>query len=112
MNEGGVLAQVQSGGVSTPAITGAALAAAQPQPGLRWLDIGCGRGDLLRAVLDEWQPAELVGIDAIDWLGNGLRQHMEFMLGSPAISLEFLGTFNRVLMIDAIEHLDDPSSTL
>jgi SAM-dependent methyltransferase len=33
-------------------IVAGAIAAARPEPGLRWLDIGCGRGDLLRRIRD------------------------------------------------------------
>jgi ubiquinone/menaquinone biosynthesis C-methylase UbiE len=36
--------QIQSGGNSTAEIHDAALAAAKPERGLSWLDIGCGRG--------------------------------------------------------------------
>lgn len=30
---------------------------------LRWLDVGCGTGALVRAILDEWEPASVVGVD-------------------------------------------------
>jgi SAM-dependent methyltransferase len=29
----------------------------------RWLDVGCGTGALIQAILDRWSPAEVVGID-------------------------------------------------
>src|SRR5262245_4882760 len=29
----------------------------------RWLDVGCGTGALIQAILDDWSPAEVVGID-------------------------------------------------
>jgi SAM-dependent methyltransferase len=32
-------------------------------PGLRWLDVGCGTGALVQAILDEAAPAAVVGID-------------------------------------------------
>ncbi|MEA2513565.1 MAG: hypothetical protein QOJ59_3052 [Thermomicrobiales bacterium] len=28
-----------------------------------WLDVGCGTGALIQAILDRWSPAEVVGID-------------------------------------------------
>jgi SAM-dependent methyltransferase len=29
----------------------------------RWLDVGCGTGALIQAILDRWSPSEVVGID-------------------------------------------------
>jgi SAM-dependent methyltransferase len=34
-----------------------------PQPGLRWVDIGCGNGAFSEAIVDRCQPAEVQGID-------------------------------------------------
>jgi len=103
--------QRDSGGSSTSAIVEAALAAAQPQPGLRWLDIGCGRGELLRAVRDRWQPAQLRGTDALDWLADDLRGDVDFQVLAAERS-EGLPTADRVLLVEVIEHLEAPWSTL
>ncbi len=35
-----------------------------PDPGLRWLDVGCGTGALASAVLDRCAPSAVTGIDA------------------------------------------------
>ena len=70
--------QLASAGASMEPIVGAALAAARPQAGLRWLDIGCGRGDLLRLIRDRWSPAGLAGLDPIDWLDDDLRADVDF----------------------------------
>jgi SAM-dependent methyltransferase len=29
----------------------------------RWLDVGCGTGALIQAILDRWAPSEVVGVD-------------------------------------------------
>lgn len=87
------------------------LAAARPAPGLRWLDIGCGRGDLLRRIRDEWQPAELHGIDPIDWLEPDLRADVSFH-AVAAEDADDLPVADRVLLVEAIEHLEAPWSAL
>jgi SAM-dependent methyltransferase len=84
-----------------------ALAAAGPQPRLSWLDIGCGRGDMLREIRDEWQPSSLSGIDPIDWLADDLRADVHFE-ELPAEEADRLEQADRVLMIEVIEHLEAP----
>lgn len=103
--------QAASGGSSTNAIVEAALAAAQPRPGLRWLDIGCGRGELLRAVRDRWEPAQLRGTDALDWLAEDLRADVDFA-ALPAERSAGLAPADRVLLVEVIEHLEAPWSVL
>jgi SAM-dependent methyltransferase len=99
--------QIDSGGSSMQEIVSAALAAARPQPRLRWLDIGCGRGDLLREVKERWQPSQLDGIDPIDWLAEDLRADVRFE-ELPAEEADRLQAADRVLMIEVIEHLEAP----
>ncbi len=103
--------QIDSAGSSMEEIVQAALAAAHPQPGLRWLDIGCGRGDLLRRIRDEWRPASLGGIDAIDWLDEDLRADVNFHTVA-AEDADELPVADRVLLIEVIEHLEAPWSAL
>lgn len=103
--------QAASGGSSTSAIVEAALAAARPAPGLRWLDIGCGRGDLLRLVRERWQPAALRGTDALDWLAEDLRGVVDFAALGAERS-EGLEQADRVLLVEVIEHLEAPWSAL
>jgi 2-polyprenyl-3-methyl-5-hydroxy-6-metoxy-1,4-benzoquinol methylase len=99
--------QLDSGGSSMQEIVSTALAAARPQPRLRWLDIGCGRGDLLRVVKAKWQPSALSGIDPIDWLADDLREDVHFQ-ELPAEDADRLEPADRVLMIEVIEHLEAP----
>jgi SAM-dependent methyltransferase len=105
------LDQIASDGASMESIVRTALAAARPEPRLRWLDIGCGRGDLLRKVRDEWEPASLSGIDPIDWLDEDLAADVSFhtMAAEDAGRLPIA---DRVLLIEVIEHLEAPWSAL
>jgi SAM-dependent methyltransferase len=103
--------QLDSGGASVTEIVERALDAARPQPGLRWLDIGCGRGDLLRRIRDRWQPAGLWGIDPIDWLEDDLRSDVTFH-SFAAEHAEELPVVDRVMMVEVIEHLEAPWSAL
>jgi SAM-dependent methyltransferase len=103
--------QEDSAGSSMEEIVESALAASQPEPGLSWLDVGCGRGDLLRRIRDGWQPAELHGIDPIDWLDADLRADVDFH-AVAAEDAELLATADRVLLVEVIEHLEAPWSAL
>ncbi|HYM54513.1 MAG TPA: class I SAM-dependent methyltransferase [Solirubrobacteraceae bacterium] len=103
--------QVASAGISMSAIVDTALAAAHPERRLRWLDIGCGRGDLLRRIRDEWEPAELWGIDPIDWLDDDLRADVNFQALAAEQAVD-LPVFDRVMMVEVIEHLEAPWSAL
>jgi SAM-dependent methyltransferase len=99
--------QIDSAGGSSEEIIDGALVAAQPERGLRWLDIGCGTGDLLRRVRDEWAPARLSGIDAINWLADDLTADVSF----EAVSIEHargLEQADRVMLVEVIEHLQAP----
>jgi SAM-dependent methyltransferase len=93
------------------AIIDAALDAAQPQAHLRWLDVGCGRGDLLRQVRDRWEPATLSGIDPLDWLDPDLREDVDFRAIAAEDAHE-LPTADRVMLVEVIEHLEAPWSAL
>jgi 2-polyprenyl-3-methyl-5-hydroxy-6-metoxy-1,4-benzoquinol methylase len=103
--------QIGSAGVSMGEILEGALTAARAQPHLRWLDIGCGRGDLLRRVRDELQPAELTGVDPIDWLEQDLRGDVTFHQAA-AEEVYGLPVADRVMMIEVIEHLEAPWGAL
>jgi SAM-dependent methyltransferase len=103
--------QLASAGTSIGEILDTALAAAHPEPHLRWLDIGCGRGDLLRKIRDEWQPAQLYGIDPIDWLDDDLRDDVTFQT-IAAEDADELPSADRVMLVEVIEHLEAPWSAL
>lgn len=89
----------------------AVLEAAHPEPHLGWLDIGCGRGDLLRRIRDDWEPSALHGIDPIDWLDDDLRDDVTFHK-IAAEQAQDLQVADRVLLVEVIEHLEAPWSAL
>jgi 2-polyprenyl-3-methyl-5-hydroxy-6-metoxy-1,4-benzoquinol methylase len=104
--------QVRSGGNSTEEIHRWALAYAEPHPGLRWIDIGCGTGDVLRAVRDRWEPASLVGVDVLPWLQEDLTSDVELHLADAGATLEHLAPADRVLIIETLEHVEAPWTML
>ena len=103
--------QLASAGSSEEEILEAALAASQPAPGLSWLDIGCGHGELLRKVKQRWEPRELHGLDVIDWLDEDLRGEVSFRMVA-AEQADALPPADRVFLVEVIEHLEAPWSTL
>jgi SAM-dependent methyltransferase len=103
--------QIASAGSSEEEILEAALAAARPAPHLTWLDIGCGTGGLLRKIKQRWEPAHLYGVDVIDWLEEDLRGEVSFQT-VEAEQARDLPKADRVLLVEVIEHLEAPWSTL
>jgi len=103
--------QLASAGISMDAILEAAMDAAEPAPGLRWLDVGCGTGNLLRVIKAGWQPAALWGLDPIDWLADDLREEVEFRRLGAEQALD-VPVADRVMMIEVIEHLEAPWTAL
>jgi SAM-dependent methyltransferase len=104
-------AQESSGGTSNDEILEAGLTAAEPRPGLSWIDVGCGTGDLLRMIRDGCEPASLTGIDLIPWLASDLSDDVEFRQGA-AEDIDDLAPADRVMLIEVIEHLEAPWRTL
>jgi 2-polyprenyl-3-methyl-5-hydroxy-6-metoxy-1,4-benzoquinol methylase len=102
--------QLASKGDSSEEIHAAALRFAAPLRGLDWLDLGCGRGHILREVAARHAPGSLTGVDAIDWLDPDLREAVRLIVG-PAEQAE-LPRSDRVLMIEVIEHLEAPWTVL
>lgn len=78
-------------------------------------DVGCGEGYMLAALADAGIAAELSGIDlsatAIDAARDrlGTRARVEV---ADAHSLVGRGRFDVVMMLEVLEHLDDPAPML
>ena len=104
--------QYESAGNSSREIHAGSLALARPQPGLSWLDIGCGTGDVLREIRDRHAPGRLHGVDIIDWLAPDLAGAVEMSTGPAEVVLPDVAAADRVLMIELIEHQEAPWSTL
>jgi SAM-dependent methyltransferase len=103
-------AQEDSGGASNEEIIAEAMRAARPAPGLGWLDIGCGTGDLLRRIGAETEPSKLTGVDPLPWLAPDLDD-VEFHQ-IAAEEIESLPPADRVMLIETIEHLEAPWTVL
>ena len=110
--EASIFAQRASAGGSSDEIHSLALSRSRPQPGLSWLDIGCGTGTVLREVRTNYEPASLIGVDVIDWLADSLRGEVEMHVGPAERELPELDPVDRVLMVEVLEHLDSPWSVL
>jgi 2-polyprenyl-3-methyl-5-hydroxy-6-metoxy-1,4-benzoquinol methylase len=104
--------QRRTAGNSTPEIHAAALAAADPRPGLRWIDIGAGTGEVLRQVRDRWSPSSLVAVDVLPWLASDLRSDVELHVGDALTEAAALGGADRVLSVETLEHVDAPWALL
>jgi 2-polyprenyl-3-methyl-5-hydroxy-6-metoxy-1,4-benzoquinol methylase len=104
--------QVDSGGISSAQIVGAALEASEPEDGLTWLDIGCGTGEVLREVRDRFRPAQLLGIDVLPWLEDDLRSDVKYHLEPAEDALAVIEPVDRVLLVETLEHLESPWTVL
>jgi ubiquinone/menaquinone biosynthesis C-methylase UbiE len=88
----------------------ARIVCAEVPVGARVLDVGCGTGVLLDAV----RPAHGVGVDlspAMVRLARDRFPRLQFRVGD-AEALEPGEAFDRVMMVDVLEHLGDPRSAL
>jgi len=111
MSAASTVNQRTSGGISSSDIHAAVMAHALPVPGLRWADIGCGTGDDLREIRDRYAPAQLIGSDLLRWLPDDLSD-VQFVEGDAVWALTQIESVDRLLMVEAIEHLEAPWSAL
>ncbi len=80
------------------------------KPIKRFLDIGCGRGEMLREALHEgW---ETYGLDIADNLDNALKNRTSFFLGNLAEAAYPDDFFDVIYMNSVLEHMPDPLRSL
>jgi 2-polyprenyl-6-hydroxyphenyl methylase/3-demethylubiquinone-9 3-methyltransferase len=104
--------QVKSLGCASSAIHEAVLAASRPGAGLSWLDIGCGRGDLVRSIRTLDPDARITGVDAIDWLPPDMHSQVELVVAPAEEALKAVAPADRVVMVEVLEHLEAPWTVL
>ncbi|MBK9265885.1 MAG: 3' terminal RNA ribose 2'-O-methyltransferase Hen1 [Polyangiaceae bacterium] len=103
---------------------GAVLAALKQSGAKRILDLGCGEGQLLRALLREKSFEEIVGVDvshrALEVAGDRLhiermpdkqRQRIKLLQGSLMYRDKRLAGYDAAAVVEVIEHLDPPKLT-
>ena len=100
---------------------GAVLAALKASGATRVLDLGCGEGRLLQALLKENQFAEIVGMDVshraleiardrlhYDRLPPIQKERLRLLHGSLIYRDQRLAGFDAAAVVEVIEHLDAP----
>lgn len=104
--------QTDSQGISTARITEAVKREARPAPGLRWLDVGCGYGDLVRWILAEQAPESVAAVDILPWLPEDLVESVDYRVGPAEEQLGGMDSVDRLLMIETLEHVEAPWALL
>lgn len=74
--------------------------------GARVLDLGCGRGYVSRELLAK--GCRVVGVDACEMPEGNVSEFIRWELGTTDELPFDIGNFDYVLLLDVIEHLDDP----
>ncbi len=98
---------------------GAVQAALRESGAKRVLDLGCGEGKLLRALLHDAQFTEIVGVDVspraleiarlrLDRLPLDVQARCRLLHGSLMYRDTRLSGFDAVAVVEVIEHLDPP----
>ncbi|MBI2378918.1 MAG: 3' terminal RNA ribose 2'-O-methyltransferase Hen1 [Deltaproteobacteria bacterium] len=100
---------------------GAVLAALRQSGAKRVLDVGCGEGQLLRALLKDKSFEEIVGVDVshrsleiaadrlrLDAMPARQRNRVKLVQGSITYRDERLSGYDAAACVEVIEHLDPP----
>lgn len=98
--------QRRTDGDSTREIHEAAVAKADPKPGLRSIAIGTGTAELLRKIRDQWSPSGLVALDLVPWLPSDLRADVELHVGEAVTPAADVAPADSVLVVETLEHVD------
>jgi len=78
------------------------------------IDVGCGAGNLLRAVVEKTAPERVVGID---YASAGIRRARELVpsgefRAQSLYDLDLAESFDLVLCTEVLEHVRDPKSAV
>jgi 3' terminal RNA ribose 2'-O-methyltransferase Hen1 len=100
---------------------GAVVAVLRSAEAARVLDLGCGEGNLLRALLDEKSFTEIVGMDVsyrsleiaskrlhLDTMPPKQKERLKLMHGSLMYRDKRLSGYDAATVVEVIEHLDAP----
>jgi 3' terminal RNA ribose 2'-O-methyltransferase Hen1 len=100
---------------------GAVMAALRQSGAKRVLDLGCGEGNLVRALIQEKSFEEIVGVDvshrALEMASDRLRlermpdkqrERLKLMQGSLTYRDKRLAGYDAAAVVEVIEHLDPP----
>jgi 3' terminal RNA ribose 2'-O-methyltransferase Hen1 len=100
---------------------GAVVAVLRSVEAKRVLDLGCGEGKLLRALLDEKSLTEIVGMDVsyrnleiasqrlkLDRMPTKQKERLKLMHGSLMYRDKRLAGYDAATVVEVIEHLDAP----
>jgi ubiquinone/menaquinone biosynthesis C-methylase UbiE len=85
-----------------------------PQPGLKWIDVGCGTGALSELLVERCAPAEVQGIDPsesqLDFASKRLAKRVAKFSRGDAMALPFAeNTFDAAVMALVIFFVPDPA---
>lgn len=86
---------------------------------VRYLDIGCGQGDLAVEVTERWPDAEIAGIELSDRgvaiatgkVAHGRFAQFDLLSGKPPLE-GFEGWATHATCSEVLEHVDDPKQFL
>ncbi|MFI1721042.1 3' terminal RNA ribose 2'-O-methyltransferase Hen1 [Streptomyces sp. NPDC020489] len=99
----------------------AIIAALQASGAARVLDLGCGQGQLVQALLKDVRFTEIVGVDVsmraltiasrrlkLDRMGERMASRVQLLQGSLAYTDKRLKGYDAAVLSEVIEHLDLP----
>ena len=102
----------------------AVMAALKSSGAKRIVDLGCGEGKLLRALLEDRSIEEIVGLDVshralqiaqerlrLDRMPTRQRERLKFIQGSLMYRDKRIAGYDAATVIEVIEHLDQPRLT-
>ena len=86
-------------------------------PGGRWLDVGCGPGTLVQAILEQADPREVIGVDPSEGFLNAARgrvadRRVSFTQGTAERLPDGLGSFDAIVSGLVLNFVADPAAAV